>query len=533
MSIGNPNSCEWGDICWGHYTSRDGIHWAHNGDQPALEPSTSYDEKGIFTGCFYPSGLHGETGQLTVFYSSIRNLPIHWTIPYTRNCAGLAVATSDDAGRTWQKSVFSPILEGEPEGLAVTGFRDPYLAEWEAMDGLRGEKSLYGIISGGISSKGPNAFLYSVAPDNLTKWAYLGPLCDIPSSAKRPSKWKTNFGVNWECVNFMTLESETTRLEFLILGAEGHQGKLPQDKDTDSNAVSTLWMAGGLKSTPTGPILGHQMSGVLDSGSFYAAASYRHPTDGKRIVWGWIKEEELTLARREKKGWTGYMSLPRELFLYEKPNIVGTLQTPLHDIPALQLTGQPNGTSIVRTLGTRPLDCLQTLRNGRPQTWSQIPGNYTSFPLKSSAATNWELEATINVTGNHYRVGFHILHNTTMSQRTTMSFSPRDETIELDKRLSNSEKDICKDPATGSFTLFRVRENETETIEKLHLRIFRDGDVLEVFANDRFALSTTVYVDGAICNGITAFWDGTGRNDVVFESISLWEELGSVLEGPA
>jgi beta-fructofuranosidase len=445
----------------------------------------------------------------------------------------LAVATSNDGGCTWQKSVCNPILEGEPEGLAVTGFRDPYLAEWEAMDNLRGDKSLYGIISGGISNNGPNAFLYSVAPDNLTKWAYLGPLCDIPSSTKRPSKWRSNLGVNWECVNFMTLESETTKLEFLVLGAEGHQEKHVQDKDTDSNAVSTLWVAGGLKSTPTGPILAHKMSGVLDSGSFYAAGSYRHPVDGKRIVWGWIKEEELTLARREKKGWTGYMSLPRELFLYEKSNISGTLQTPLHDIPALQLTKQPNGTSIVRTLGMKPLDNLQGLRKGGPQIWSQIPGNHTNFPLKNSPATNWELEAIINVKEDHRRVGFHILHDTTMSRRTTISFSPRDETIDVDKRLSNNEKDICKDPATGSFTLFRARENEVENIEKLHLRVFRDGDVLEVFANDRFALSTTVYTDGAICNGITAFWDGAGNDDVVFDSISLWDDFETVLDGPS
>jgi beta-fructofuranosidase len=63
-------------------------------------PDQPYDCKGIFTGCFHPAGPAGEKGDLSVFYTSVKHLPISWDIPYTRGCEGLAMATSKDGGKT-------------------------------------------------------------------------------------------------------------------------------------------------------------------------------------------------------------------------------------------------------------------------------------------------------------------------------------------------------------------------------------------------------------------------------------------------
>lgn len=116
----NPNSHAWGDISWGHATSQDMIYWQHLDQevrrqflmhlrlliyQPALSPDQTYDCCGVFTGCLFPSGPFGAKDEISVFYSSVNHLPISWREPYTRGCEGLAMATSNDGGKTCELGV--------------------------------------------------------------------------------------------------------------------------------------------------------------------------------------------------------------------------------------------------------------------------------------------------------------------------------------------------------------------------------------------------------------------------------------------
>ncbi|KAH7169975.1 glycosyl hydrolase [Dactylonectria macrodidyma] len=527
----NPDSCDWGNISWGHFISRDGVFWEQNGAGPVLKPDAAYDNEGIFTGCFYPTGMRGEKGHLTAIYSSVTIAPIHWSIPYSQN-AGLSVAVSTDGGRNWQKSNLNPILRGEPEDLTVTGFRDPYLAEWPALDEIRGEKSLYGLVSGGILDQGPTVFLYAVAPDDLATWNYLGQLADLPAGFRSPGRWSPDFGINWECANFVTLQDGSDEGHFLILGSEGGRNWDSDHHKTNSQGAQVaVWMAGSLNKTPKGPKFEHESSGVFDYGDLYAPNSYEHPDTKKRILWGWIKEDDLTLARREAKGWTGHLSLPRELFLYTVKGVTGTLKTPLEDICSIQVSdciSTGNAAKNIQTLGIRPLSDLQTLKQSRPTTWSNLGAEGGTGRLMDNASSSWELEATINVQRDQGRLGFYIRHDNDLSQRTSISFSAQEEKIVVDRCLSNNQEDVKKHNISGPFTLFSFSEEGAEVMEKLHLRIFCDGDVLEVFANDRFALSTMVYSESPLCTGISWFADQQDSTSHVFESIKLWESLAKV-----
>ena len=396
------------------------------------------------------------------------------------------------------------------------------------MDHVRGETSLYGIVSGGVVGRGPDAFLYAVAPHDLTTWKYLGRLIDIPADLQRPTHWTGDLGVNWECVNFMTLQGDSgARKEVLIMGTEGGH-KRNAEAEQDPLCVWTMWMAGSLVQTEDGPRLNHEISGILDHGNLYAASSYQHPETGERIVWGWIKEEELTLARREAKGWTGYLSLPREVFLLEKTDVVRSLVTPLRQIPSLKVIDEADGRATIQTLGIRPLTNLATLRASKPRVWTNIVGQVPTTHLANVPSTSWELQAVLSVQPGTDRIGFHVQHSADMAQRTTISFSPKKEEIRVDRSLSNREDDVGKDPVRGPLTLFISNEAGTEVAERLRLRIFRDGDVLEIFANDRFALSTVVYAGPLSCPGISCFSTSPKTGDVVFESISLWEQLSDV-----
>jgi beta-fructofuranosidase len=68
--------------------------------QPVFVPDQPYDKDGIFTGCLHPSSPSGDPNGLSIFYTSVPRIPIHWTQPHVRGQEGVALATSDDGGKT-------------------------------------------------------------------------------------------------------------------------------------------------------------------------------------------------------------------------------------------------------------------------------------------------------------------------------------------------------------------------------------------------------------------------------------------------
>lgn len=514
------------------------MRWEHSSGRPSLQPSQPYDKEGIFTGCSWPTGPHGEKNMITAIYSSITALPIHWTLEHTRYSEGVSLATSTDGGKTWTRSELNPILRGEPEDLKVTGFRDPFLAAWPSLDKVRGRKSLYAALSGGIVGKGPTVFIYAVAPDDLTRWEYLGPLVDMAPNTRTPGPWTGELGVNWECVNYMTLSNGETEREFLLMGAEGAKAPDYRRGEDDPHGAWSLWVAGTLETTPGGPRLRHDYDGFIDHGCLYAPNSFEHPVSKKRVAFGWIKEEELTLARREAKGWTGFLSMPRELFLYTAQNVVRGLRSPIEAIRSVKVIEEGPRGKTVETLGTRPFADIRSQAHVSLEEWYGLGSGTSNGLLKEKSACSWELDAVLSVHPSQACVGFYICHSTDGSQRTAVTFDVQREKIVLDRSLSNREADIKKYDMSGAFTLFYQDNAGTEELEKLHLRIFRDGDTLEIFANDRFALSATVYVDHESCAAISWFIEGgESQRSPVFETIQLWEDMtpsssGHMIEVP-
>ena len=410
-------------MSWGHVISKNLVHWTFAWNPVALKPDRKYDQDGIFTGCM---GL-SKSNKLTVFYSSVARLPFHWsTTPYPRGAAGLSAATSTDGGETWVKYEGNPIIREEPQGLEVSGFRDPYIAEWQAMDRLRGtERSLYGLISGGIRGQGPTTFLYACHPDDELNWVYLGPLVDLPSRLQPSLKWNSNYGINWECTNFMTLTSPSgsTAQHFLILGSEGDRERshikdfdLPPDLPART-IRSQQWLAGGLARHPaTGQTrLEYKYGGLLDHGSYYAANSFHDPKTQRRIVFGWIPEEDLPVTSAKRKGWNGCQALPREVYLLSISNVVGALQSRLEDISCIDLERSPAeaGSLTIHTLGVRPLSELALLCDKAivRQEFRDIalPTNATqSQHVMQLRTTNFRLTATIRLnTSMCSSVGLH------------------------------------------------------------------------------------------------------------------------------
>jgi len=136
----HPNHVNWGNISWGHATSKDMITWTDVGgweDDQAQSVGTgpfpdsdnsSYYGLGIFSGSAQPVNLQGQQdGTLIAFYTSVQYLPTNWALPYIKGTESQSIVISNDGGETWEQYAGNPIMTEPPSGWNITGWRDPFV----------------------------------------------------------------------------------------------------------------------------------------------------------------------------------------------------------------------------------------------------------------------------------------------------------------------------------------------------------------------------------------------------------------------
>lgn len=432
QSNSDLDDADWGDIAWRTATSPDMVTWTS--EHPlSLSPDTQYDGKGVFTGCNMPT----RDKSLTYVYTSVSELPIHHTLQHVVGSESLSMAQSFDGGLTWQKHAGNPILPSEPKDLNVTGWRDPFVGVWPSMAEALGADSdniLFGIISGGIRDVTPTIFLYSIDADDLTKWHYIGPLVNLGLNLS-PSKWSGDMGKNWEVTNFITLRDATDLTvvrDFLVMGTEGclPSATVPESSSQKLTSPSRphrgqLWMSGSIRnnqdlSARTSHVeMNYQFGGRLDHGCLYAANSFFDTKTSKHIVWGWITEEDLCDELRHEQGWSGLLSLPREMRLQTMKNVISARVSCLDSITSIEIEPSANGTHTIRTLMTEPVtSVIQKLRSKasvrRASLCQPLPCRrsfnlgFTSDDVRTSA---WELDCSFFVSRYCHEIGLRIVHS--------------------------------------------------------------------------------------------------------------------------
>lgn len=548
----NPNGAEWGDIVWGNAFSKDLVTWDVS-EVPILEADSPYDHAAVFTGCWAPAGLDGkhekgDAAVVTAAYTSVSHLPIHYTRDYHYGSESLAVATSRDGGKTWQKIDKNPILPGPPKGVAATGWRDPFVARWPAMSkilarrqkgdiaGASEDSDLFGIVSGGIKNKTPTTWLYRIDPQDLTKWEFIAPVV-LPGMSFSPSRWTGDLGINWEVTNFVSAEDETRQhtQDFLIFGAEGCKaphggaGVVP---DTKRCNRAQLWVAIDAEDSPSAEALTkYSYGGVFDHGLFYAANGFYDPATKQQIVIGWVTEDDLPVEMQIRQGWSGCLSLPRVVALGTVQHVSRASRSALSDLTCFKAIpeGGDAGLYTVQTLSIKPDSRLQKLRlrasksdvSGLP---SAVGKQTHQLPLKTA---QWEAIAAFSGVGAAKRVGVKIQH-ASATQKTVLYFSPEDETFVIERPDLDlvGEGGVKKTPLKvqdekAPFTLFTTSAGE----EKLKVHIFYDKSVLEVFVNERAVITTRVYLQDTGCSGIEFFAEPADGGSVVLEEATVWDGL--------
>jgi beta-fructofuranosidase len=350
-----PYSLTGGAAHWGHAASKDLVHWRHF--PIALTPTAGgWDKDGCWTGSAVV-----QDGVPTVIYTGVQDLGAGDNS--TRWVQRQMLATAEDDRLLRWKKISEPVLAGPPEGFKATGFRDP--CPWQEDDGW------YLIVGSGERDKGGCVLLYR--SQDLLKWEYLHPLVHGERTANMAPD-SVDRGDMWECPDFFEVDGQ----HCLLYSSENKVTWATGEYDRRKHLFTI------------------ERTGLIDQGgvAYYAPKSFRSH-DGRRILWGWVREMRPA-AEFGAAGWAGAISLPRVLTIGKQ----GQLEMqPAAELESLR--GEPERARLDPAAPFRRK--LTTLRQEL-----RIPVDLLSHPtvtvrLFSRGAKAWEL--ALDVPNNSIRSG--------------------------------------------------------------------------------------------------------------------------------
>ena len=458
----NPGGPHHHTVHWGHAVSEALVPWE---DRPvALTPDPGGpDRDGCWSGCavavrerpdgsVVPAGTPeesangghaeiptdapvdaaGDADAIHVLYTGGRE---GWQLP----C--LATATDADLTRFDQDEA-NPVIDTPPAELDLLStpgepahFRDHALTyaagRWHQLVGV------------GLQDRGGCVVRYT--SDDLREWTYAGPV--LVDDAVEP-------GVVWECPELLRYPDG----DLLHVSDYSNVRYFRGSFDADAGRFSV------------------EDDGILDPGAFYAPQSFETP-DGRTLMVGWLTEDR-SVARQWDAGWSGAMSLPREVWVEDGE---------VHQRPARELTA----------LREEQL-YSQTLR---------LDDHAERLPLTGDTL---ELHARIDPETAD-EVGLVVRASPDTAECTTIRV--RREEVEVDRADASLDPEAHDRPVT-------VPVDDLDA--PFDLRVFVDGSVLELFVNERRAVATRFYPTRHDATGVAAFATAGGAT----VGLDVWR-LGS------
>lgn len=295
----------------------------------------------------------------------------------------------------------------------------------------------------------------------------------------------------------MILTSRTgVSRDLLVMGTEGGQERehvLPNAASISRASIAdvnsdptlsqqvprwSLWTSAVARNSSTpehrSMEMDYKFEGIVDHGAAYAPNSFEDPLSGRRIVWSWpIEEEDVPVGCCEYKGWTGCITLPRKLFLFEIDHVVSGFRSSIEELACTsEADTSRNGGYTVRTLGIQPFERLQKLRRGPPsahidklcklalpltEPYTTLDGPttiiFTDIPVPD---TRWEQNAAIIVHNHCSAVGFRLSHGNGTLGSTKITFHPQNEEIVVKRpRSKNDRWPVNKREERGAHILFK------------------------------------------------------------------------------
>jgi beta-fructofuranosidase len=536
-----PQHINGGNKTWGHAKSKDMITWTdvggwENRSFVAVEPSPyavpSYDWLGVFSGGAFSTNLRGEQdGNLTLMYTGNVIVPDNWKVPYVLGPATgtpyateqQAIATSSDGGLTWQKWEGNPWLNGQPAGWNTTGLRDPVFAPNTALDKILEKDSphWYLVMGSGIRDVGPRIPLFSAKATDLTRWDFEGALWEVPLNYSfGGDRFKTgNYGGNYEVASVWdTVEKTehggdgTTQHWITCLGSEGYNDERhPWDK-------WSLFTLGDMVRRDNGSAeFQIKASGVLDWGNAYALNTFFDAKNDRRVVWGW-SQEDFSNALGWAQGGVSSLTIPQEVYVM-KVNHVRPPKGGVVEGSAIWTKNEDSDeTYSFTTVGQKPLPEVVAGIQGQQETLIGTPITVDGYQSLGVNSSRLHIQAVVSkipdaVEGNF--VGLQFRQSPNGEEFTEITYQPATDIVYLDRRNSSLLPYAGKVDWRAHFEPLVYANGTTES---LTFDLFIDGSLMEVFINNRFALTNRIYPSRPDALGAGLIASG----GAVFERVDYW-----------
>lgn len=293
----NPFGSKWGNMCWGHATTRDFIHWTH--EAPALRRDTLGH---IFSGSTIldREGIAGfGQGAILAYYTAHR---MHEGKQWQAQC----LAYSTDGGYTYTKYKGNPILTSSD---GVVDFRDPKVF-WYAPT-----KQWYMIVSADKEMR----FFRS---QDLKSWEYVSAFGE--GYGARPNQF--------ECPDFFELPMEGTNEKKWVMLVNINPG-------CPFGGSATEYFVGSFDGQVFTPDTDAEIARWLDFGKDHYAFVTFHNVRGRTLGLPWVSNWQYANVTpfRQSRGMNG---LPRELFLFSQHGRSYVGARPAREVTALRKSTQ-------------------------------------------------------------------------------------------------------------------------------------------------------------------------------------------------
>ena len=293
----NPFGAKWGNMCWGHATTRDFIHWTH--ETPALRRDTLGH---IFSGSTIldREGIAGfGQGAILAYYTAHQ-------MREGKQWQAQCLAYSTDGGYTYTKYKGNPILTPSD---GVVDFRDPKVF-WYAPT-----KQWYMIVSADKEMR----FFRS---HDLKSWEYVSAFGE--GYGARPNQF--------ECPDFFELPMEGTNEKKWVMLVNINPG-------CPFGGSATEYVVGSFDGQLFTPDTDAEIARWLDFGKDHYAFVTFHNVKGRTLGLPWVSNWQYANVTpfRQSRGMNG---LPRELFLFSQHGRSYVGARPAREVTALRKSTQ-------------------------------------------------------------------------------------------------------------------------------------------------------------------------------------------------
>lgn len=285
----NPESDQWGNMSWGHATSKDLIHW----DEHPVAISYT-DTHAIFSGSAVVDYFN------TTGFGSVENpamVAIFTDHTHDGSRQAQSLAYSVDEGMTWKRYEGNPVLD-----LEMKDFRDPKVV-WNTVN----EAWVMSVVK-------PQEFTVAFYQSrDLKSWDLL-------------SQFSNKNGTDgvWECPDLfpLPLDNDPTKIKWVLFisvnpgGVTGGSGTHYfigdwNGREFIADDLTTRWLDYGRDN--------------------YAGVTFNDAPDNRRIYLGWMNNWEYAKEIPANPS-RGSMTIPRELSLVTIDGQITLIQNPVKEI---------------------------------------------------------------------------------------------------------------------------------------------------------------------------------------------------------